>query len=1248
MKRGFNEAGGDPVKRNMKAIADLPCLPSLRVAFILLLCVIPGFLGAQTQTADEAERMTELAKKFDTLSQEGRYAEALPLGADLIAFCEKSFGANHENTATVMQEVAALHQNTGDVEQAEALYRKSLRIFRTAKKDQTPQGALVMTNLGGLCTELERFSEAETLFKEALSILEKDQGAGQEVLTAMIHNGLGATFQAQGDVPQAEAAYVRAVNILEELPEEQAHFLPRLVGNLGGLHLTSGNFAKAEPFILRAVELGEKRWPEGHPEQAHGFIAQAVFKSSLGDQAGARQLQDKALKLIEDSQGAGHHEIALVLFGLADSAYDRGDYAESATLLGKAVALTEKSLGAKHIRMSFLRASLGRSQGKAKDFAAAKASLDQALAISLEARTQQPAIHAYVLVQQGVLAADQGDHETAEARFQEALPLLEKTVGPRHPDTVLVLDKLTLTAHRLNQPEKARERAARWDAAARQAWDSLLAFTSEAQREAVQGTEAFQTFDTAGTLGDGAVLAEAALWRKGSLLESLIEDRLVLDAVGADPALVEKQREADSLKGRLRQALMESQPAGKGSQVREVEETRVRLELLQKDLARGVASHGQARLGLKTSLASIQAALPPGSALVEMVRYRHQLERGESEPRYAAAVIPPLGLPVYVSLGQAGPLEGLIEEVRELSATELKEGETSASRDARLERKSRELYTAIGEPLERALPKDSTAIILSPDASLHFVPFAALVDAGGRLWGETRVLHSVATGRDLLKTAGKGFSAPATAVLLGNPDYRQEAVGTGGDSGGSKKIKAQKPAATPTTSRAGQERLASSLRAGLDREARALSFSALPGTAAEVAALGPKFEAKGWKARVLTGSGASEPALRSLEEAPAILHLATHGFFLGQGEEIAGLRGQDAMLRSGLALASAQRTAEQWATGQVSALDQDGILTAAEAAGLKLADTQLVTLSACETGLGEARNGEGILGLKRGFAVAGAKNLLMTLWEISDDDTVALMAAFYDRVLGGETPAAALAAVQAESLARLRKEHGLYHAVNRAAPFVLVSGTALPDAPLVAAKAPQAAAGETQSRGIVKIQENVAVAVVAQQQAATAAQPQVKLEPQAKLEPVKAAPAEAKAPKIQAVIIDEPSGKDKKADAAPVSAPAPAQASEKAVASAAKPGTNAGGKAKTTAAKAKTPVKAKAASSKAKGSSNYGRGNGQCPPNCPECRAEASRSGRSGGYNRYDGPGSYDGPPPGWNGGGGYGPPPSYQGGPCR
>ena len=145
------------------------------------------------------------------------------------------------------------------------------------------------------------------------------------------------------------------------------------------------------------------------------------------------------------------------------------------------------------------------------------------------------------------------------------------------------------------------------------------------------------------------------------------------------------------------------------------------------------------------------------------------------------------------------------------------------------------------------------------------------------------------------------------------------------------------------------------------------------------------------------------------------------------------------MHRSGLALAGAQTTIEAWKQGEVPPVENDGILTAEDVSTLDLQGTWLVTLSACDTGSGEARAGEGVMGLRRGFIQAGAQNLLMTLWPISDEITVQLMSDFYEAAHRSGNAPAALAEVQREWLVKLRAEKGLGEAVNLAGPFIMSS-----------------------------------------------------------------------------------------------------------------------------------------------------------------------------------------------------------------
>jgi CHAT domain-containing protein len=186
-----------------------------------------------------------------------------------------------------------------------------------------------------------------------------------------------------------------------------------------------------------------------------------------------------------------------------------------------------------------------------------------------------------------------------------------------------------------------------------------------------------------------------------------------------------------------------------------------------------------------------------------------------------------------------------------------------------------------------------------------------------------------------------------------------------------------------------------------------LQFGPLPGTATEAEAIHPLLP----DAVVLTESAATENAIKQVQ-APAILHIATHGFFLenvaqptienGRGIGIIAsdtpitpasiITVENPLLRSGLALAGFNKRDSGY---------EDGVLTALEASQLNLFGTQLVVLSACETGLGDIANGEGVYGLRRAFAIAGAETQLISLWQVDDLSTQSLMVSYYENLTAG-------------------------------------------------------------------------------------------------------------------------------------------------------------------------------------------------------------------------------------------------------
>lgn len=235
---------------------------------------------------------------------------------------------------------------------------------------------------------------------------------------------------------------------------------------------------------------------------------------------------------------------------------------------------------------------------------------------------------------------------------------------------------------------------------------------------------------------------------------------------------------------------------------------------------------------------------------------------------------------------------------------------------------------------------------------------------------------------------------------------------------------------------------------------RSLSFDPLPGTETEVTELTTILKEYGFDVEQISKSEATEEKLKSeCNESPKIIHLATHGFFVGNRNKLQGDLGQirffgfdsesnktveNPMLRSGLALAGAKSTFEALAQGYRVPIENDGILTASEAATLKLSENWLTTLSACETGVGTSQDGEGVLGLRRAFIQAGSQNLLLTLWPVDDDLTVKFMKSFYRKTLKSSNPPSALAETQREFLVKYRNERDeISGAVRYFAPFTL-------------------------------------------------------------------------------------------------------------------------------------------------------------------------------------------------------------------
>ncbi|WP_088889871.1 CHAT domain-containing tetratricopeptide repeat protein [Leptolyngbya ohadii] len=414
---------------------------------------------------------------------------------------------------------------------------------------------------------------------------------------------------------------------------------------------------------------------------------------------------------------------------------------------------------------------------------------------------------------------------------------------------------------------------------------------------------------------------------------------------------------------------------------------------------------------------NVQRQIPDDTALVELVYYQPFEDAGFEvgwRPRYVAYILHPQGDPQWVDLGDAATIDRLVNQFRDSLRT----------RDPDIKEIARELDAKVMQPV-RSLLGNSKHILLSPDGQLNLIPFAALVDESDRYLVENYTITYLTSGRDLLKLQND-VPSRQPPVILANPDYTNPGN--------------PNPVAIATTNSRPSDQVAST-RSSNQRsmDLTTLKFDLLPGTDLEQQAIAPLLP----NATVLTGAQATENVVKQLQ-APSILHIATHGFFLQDiacvpilnsrgGDAAIGVRPlnngepcvptpqntENPLMRSGLALAGFNPRQSG---------DQDGVLTAAEVAGLNLYGTKLVVLSACETGLGNVANGEGVYGLRRSFVMAGAESQMMSLWKVDDYGTSSLMSRYYQKLRDRTGRSEALQQVQLEMLQSGNYQHPYYWA----------------------------------------------------------------------------------------------------------------------------------------------------------------------------------------------------------------------------
>ena len=1015
------------------------------------------------QSRQEAVSLNDLALVLEALD---RTQEAEPLYKRALAINEKLLGAQDPQVASTLNNLGLLYLKMKRLPEARDLLTRALAIREKALGPNHPDTATNAGNLGTVLIEQGNYAAAEPLEQRALAIDEKALGPDSPGVATDLNN-LATVYYRQAKYAQAEPLYIKALSIhLKALGNEHPTVANDL-SNIAELYAAERKYPLAEATFQRAIAIDEKAFGPEHPKVAIELDSLAGLYYSIGRYQDSETAYRRALAIREKALGPEHRSLAPTLSGLAQLKKQQGQLQEAEPLYKRALAIDEKALGPDDPHVARILNGLGDLYSQAVHMPEAGAFFKRALDID---EKHYPATHPQVLedinnlafvldaggqadqaaplyerviamqekasgpnslvlaaplLYLGSLRTRQGNFAAAEPLEKRALAIVEAAKGPDHTDTRGALLYLAITEYGWGHTPEAGAYFDRAIGSLEKEIDGSFAYMSERQRLQFLATEpgAFPmlfSFALAQQEHDASLagkMFDGVLYQKGLIATNAATVRAkILDSGDSAAAALFDRLTAK----RAQLAELSAVPTAGGDEWRKaMAQLDQEANSIETDLVKRSAALAEAKALSHVSWRDVQKSLKPDEAAVEFVRFQvHNGVAWMHSYAYAAAVLTPTGNPKLFLLGNAQKLEAEpvtayradVGRSRGIAIPAAKSGAEPAPNAG-----AGAAYVAFWKPIEAQLGS-AKRVYVAADGILNQVPMGLFTDPSGTLLLERYDLRMVNSTKDLLRAPHAATGK--TALIVGNPAFdlteASQRAAVSKLSPAAVVPSGAPVAETGTASRAAE---------------RGAPLPPLPATQAEAEGIALSLKNAGWQVSLYTGNTALKEVVERARS-PRVVHLATHGFFLTGAAAEAPAPGArpagrpavpDPMLRSGLYFAGADRTraGERPAAGL-----EDGVLTALEASQLHLQGTELVVLSACETGLGQQQNGEGVFGLRRGLQEAGAQRVLMSMWPVPDRETQELMTLFYQQWLGGLDPHDALRQAQLKERETVRQRYG--------------------------------------------------------------------------------------------------------------------------------------------------------------------------------------------------------------------------------
>jgi CHAT domain-containing protein len=989
---------------------------------------------------EDATRVRVLEKTLAEFDAQGEFGGAVAPARELLAIRRRAQGDDHWETVDarerlrMFERVASLPRDGQEAldmasqeneraaklyaqrkfAEAATLFRHSLSVFRDVLGEEYAQTALSYNNLATALDDSGQHSESEPLFEKALSISRRTLGE-LHPRTAGGYERLGVSLHNQGRFGEAEPNLRKDLDIRLRIFGEESPAAANGYTEVAINLRNQGRFSEAEPLSLRALHLRQRLLGDNHDDTAAAYdnlannlesqgrlalaelnrrTALAIWLRIGGDNgpstvigynnlAGtlnrqgkyqeAEQFHRTALAILLATGRENTREAASAYNNVAMDLLGQGKNRQSEEPARKSIEISRRVLGENHPGLATDYNSLASILYAESKYAEAESTLERAVAIGGRSSRDNPVGNA---ISYGNLAAAQialGKYTEAERTSRQAIAIRRQLFGNSHPDTVNALCELAnclIAQGRYVEAEAVGREAGRGFIVA---W-SRLSFSGLGRAESAAERSPLPTL----AVLHARFKRDDEAWQQWeqSLARGLFED---LSTARSQYLTPDERRRREGLLGQAKaienqiRAALSAKPSQTRSekQLPELEKRRLAVKNSITQLDSSLASKYARTSWEVFTLERIQAHIPADAALIGWIDRKTQVKAADPQGDHWACVVRSRGAPKWIKLPGTGPNQAWTPADDQLTGAVhhlLRDGLSSAWQKPLVA-----LANQRFEPCAVALNASGelpavTHLIILPSQALAGIPIEALLES----WLPTALRYVVsyapsATLFAWLRERGgeeQKKQAPSRRLLaLGDP------IPAPPDG----------PDAMPAARRAD----------ALLRESRGPVYDRLPGSRREVEAIAKLFD----RNVVYLGSTASETSLESLRASGelgrfAVIHFATHCKIDD------GIPMNSCLLLSQVNLPGA---------GAALALDQpvyDGTLTAGEVMSTWKLNTELVVLSACQTGLGRSAGGEGFVGFAQAFFVAGARSLILSLWEVDDRATSLLMSRFYQNWLG--------------------------------------------------------------------------------------------------------------------------------------------------------------------------------------------------------------------------------------------------------